>query len=117
MSWKKALHYLLAIVTISAMVYFFFVQFERNWASLRDYRFSLDLFSLAASFVAMLVAFFMETYIWQVCVNRYVEKKLTFLESLSFLNTSNLFKYIPGRIWAYAMQMVLMSKKGLSKRG
>ena len=64
---------------------------------------------------AMLIAFLMDTYIWQICMNHYLNKKLGFLESIAFLNTSNLFKYIPGKLWAYTVQIALMAKKNIAK--
>jgi uncharacterized membrane protein YbhN (UPF0104 family) len=48
-------------------------------------------------------------------MNHYLKKKLGFLESIAFVNTSNLFKYIPGRLWAYTVQIALMAKKNIAK--
>lgn len=63
----------------------------------------------------MTIGFLMETYIWQICMNHYLKKKLGFLESIAFVNTSNLFKYIPGRLWAYTVQISLLAKKDIAK--
>ena len=115
MNLKKILQYLLAAIAITAMVYFFYDQFKRNWDSIQAYHFSLNGYYLAAAFAAMLIAFLMDTYIWQICMNHYLNKKLGFLESIAFLNTSNLFKYIPGRLWAYTVQIALMAKKNIAK--
>ena len=97
------------------MVYFFYDQFKHNWDSIQAYHFSLNGYYLAAAFAAMLIAFLMDTYIWQICMNHYLKKKLGFLESIAFVNTSNLFKYIPGRLWAYTVQIALMAKKNIAK--
>ena len=115
MNYKKKLQYVLAAVAITAMVYFFYDQFKRNWDSIQAYHFSLNGYYLAAAFAAMLIAFLLDTYIWQICMNHYLNKKLGFLESIAFLNTSNLFKYIPGRLWAYTVQIALMAKKNIAK--
>jgi len=112
---KKILQYLLAAIAITAMVYFFYDQFKRNWDSIQAYHFSLNGYYLAAAFAAMLIAFLMDTYIWQICMNHYLNKKLGFLESIAFLNTSNLFKYIPGKLWVYTVQIALMTKKNIAK--
>jgi uncharacterized membrane protein YbhN (UPF0104 family) len=109
------LQYLLAAIAITAMVYFFYDQFKRNWDSIQAYHFSLNGYYLAAAFAAMLIAFLMDTYIWQICMNHYLNKKLGFLESIAFLNTSNLFKYIPGKLWVYTVQIALMTKKNIAK--
>ena len=115
MNFKKILQYLLAAIAITAMVYFFYDQFKHNWDSIQAYHFLLNGYYLAAAFTAMLIAFLMDTYIWQICMNHYLKKKLGFLESIAFLNTSNLFKYIPGRLWAYTVQISLLAKKDIAK--
>jgi hypothetical protein len=63
----------------------------------------------------MTIGFLIDTYIWQIFVNDYLPKKLTFLESIALYNTTAMLKYIPGKIWIYAAQIALMSSKGISK--
>ena len=109
------MQYLLAAVAITAMVYFFYDQFKRNWDSIKTYHFAINYYYLVASIFVMTIGFLMETYIWQICMNHYLKKKLGFLESIAFVNTSNLFKYIPGRLWAYTVQIALMAKKNIAK--
>jgi len=115
LNYKKILQYLLAAVAITAMVYFFYDQFKRNWDSIKTYHFAINYYYLIASIFVMTIGFLMETYIWQICMNHYLKNKLGFLESIAFVNTSNLFKYIPGRLWAYTVQIALMAKKNIAK--
>jgi glycosyltransferase 2 family protein len=115
LNFKKILRYFLASFAIVAVIYFFYDQFKRNWDSIQAYHFSLNGYYLSAAFATMIIAFLMETYIWQTCMNHYLKKKLRFVESITFLNTSNLFKYIPGRLWAYTVQISMLAKKNIAK--
>ena len=115
MNYKKILQYLLAAVVITAMVYFFYDQFKRNWDSIQSFHIVLNPYYLSLSFFLIFIAFLIDTYIWKICVNHYLKEKVNFPESLAFLNTSNLFKYIPGRILAYTVQIALMSRKNIAK--
>ena len=112
---KKILQYLLALIVIVAVGYFFYGQFKRNWDAIRSYHFAINFYYIIASIFVMTIGFLMETYIWQICMNHYLKKKLGFLESIAFVNTSNLFKYIPGRLWAYTVQISLLAKKDIAK--
>ena len=115
MNYKKILQYLIAAVAIAMVVYFFYDQFKRNWDSIKTYHFTINFYYIVASIFIIIIGFLMETYIWQICMNHYLKKKLGFLESIAFVNTSNLFKYIPGRLWAYTVQIALMAKKNIAK--
>jgi glycosyltransferase 2 family protein len=112
---QKVLQCLLATVVIAAVVYFFYNQFKRNWDAMRAYHVAINFRYIVASIFVMMIGFLMETYIWQICMNHYLTKKLAFWESITFVNISNLFKYIPGRFWAYTVQISLMSKKNIAK--
>jgi len=115
LNYKKILQYLIAAVAIAMVVYFFYDQFKRNWDSIKTYHFTINFYYIVASIFIIIIGFLMETYIWQICMNHYLKKKLGFLESIAFVNTSNLFKYIPGRLWAYTVQIALMAKKNIAK--
>ena len=57
-----------------------------------------------------------ETIAFHICINKHIEKnKISFLSSVAIFNTSTIFKYIPGRIWGYAAQVLWFSKRGVSK--
>jgi hypothetical protein len=43
------------------------------------------------------------------------KNKITFSESIATVNTSNLTKYIPGKVWSYALQMFWLEKAGFPK--
>jgi glycosyltransferase 2 family protein len=114
-NFKKILQYLLALIVIVAVVYFFYLEFKKNWDAIKAYHFVINFYYIVASIFAIMIAFLMDTYIWQICMNNYLQKKLNFCESMALYNTTAMLKYIPGKIWTYTAQIVLMSSKGISK--
>ncbi len=115
MNLKKILQYLLALIVIVAVGYFFYLEFKKNWDAIRAYHFAINFYYIVASIFVMTIGFLMDTYIWQIFVNDYLPKKLTFCESMALYNTTAMLKYIPGKIWIYTAQIALMSSKGISK--
>jgi glycosyltransferase 2 family protein len=112
---RSILQAILTLVIVIATGFFFYSEFQKNWDEISAYSFNVNLYFLILSFALMLISSLMETYIWQICVNDYIPKKLKFSESLALFNTSALLKYIPGRIWSYTAQIAMMSLKGISK--
>jgi len=96
--------------------YFYSLEFTRNWVSIRDFKFVLNVPYLFLSFFLFLITYFLETYIWHVCMNRHVGRNaLTFTQSIAVVNSSGLLKYLPGRIWTYTAQLLWLKKYGISK--
>jgi glycosyltransferase 2 family protein len=115
LNFKKVLQYVLTLAMIVAVGCFFYLEFKKNSDAIRAYHFSINFYYIIASIFVMTLAFLMDTYIWQICINNYLQKKLNFCESMALYNTTAMLKYIPGKIWTYAAQMALMSSKGISK--
>jgi glycosyltransferase 2 family protein len=115
LSFRNILQVVLAFIVVITTAFFFYSQFMKNWDQVNTFNFNVTWYYVVISFALMVVSFLIETYIWQICVNDYVQKKLRFTESLALLNTSALLKYIPGRIWSYTAQIAMMSSRGISK--
>ena len=114
--FKKKVSYFLSLAVIIVVAYFFYREFKSNWEVLHNYQFSIKLNYIIISFVLISIAFLIDAFIFQICINKYVErKKVSFLTSVVILSTSNLFKYIPGLIWGYTAQILWFSKKGIAK--
>lgn len=63
-----------------------------------------------------LFSYLIETYIWQVCINKHLGRhELNFFQSIAVVNASGLFKYLPGRIWTFTAQLVWLKKYDISK--
>ncbi len=115
MNLKNFIKYGLTVIVIGIIIIFFYFEINKNYSALKNYQFNINFIYLITAFIFLSASFLLETYIWQICINHYIDKKLTFFESVAVVNTSNLFKYIPGRIWAYTAQLTIMAKKNISK--
>ena len=115
MNLKKNIQCLLTLIAIVAVGCFFYLEFKKNLDAIKAYHFTVNFYYIFTSFFVTAIAFLMETYIWQFFLNDYIQKRLTFGESIALYNTTTMLKYIPGRIWSYTAQIALMSSKGISK--
>ncbi|MGB7567729.1 MAG: hypothetical protein WBM07_07710 [Chitinivibrionales bacterium] len=68
------------------------------------------------SFAAILLSYVLTTYGYFLSLNRLSGiHKISFSGSFAVVNTSSLIKYVPGKVWSYALQMYWFSKAGFSK--
>jgi uncharacterized membrane protein YbhN (UPF0104 family) len=101
---------------ILLIAYYYALEFRSNWTELTKFRLAIKARYLVASFSLCLLAYLLETYIWKVCINKHSGRsELTLRKSIAIVNTSGLFKYLPGRIWIYTAQLVWLKKYGISK--
>jgi len=99
---------------VALVVYFFRNQFIKNWEQLRNARFSLNYGFLVLSFVCILFSYLVITAMWRNGMNFLsTARKFSFTESIGMVNTTQLTKYIPGKVWGYAMQMALVDRSSL----
>jgi len=105
---------LAALIVVALVIYFFRTQFIKNWDQLQNVRFDLNYAFLTLSLVCIMLSYLVNTYAWQYGVNLFAAgRKFAFTESVGMVNTTQLTKYIPGKVWGYAMQMVLVDRKSL----
>jgi uncharacterized membrane protein YbhN (UPF0104 family) len=103
-----------AVVVVALVAYFFRNQFARNWDQVRLAHFTVRYPLLAASLACILVSYLISTAMWQYGVNRLASgPAFSFTASIGMVNATQLTKYIPGRVWGYAMQMALVDRKSL----
>ncbi|MGD0727021.1 MAG: lysylphosphatidylglycerol synthase domain-containing protein [Spirochaetia bacterium] len=102
---------LAAILVVALVVYFFRNQFIKNWDQLRNAHFSINYLFLALSLICMLLSYIVVTAMWRRGVNLLATgRRFSFTESVGMVNTTQLTKYIPGKVWGYAMQMILVDR-------
>lgn len=96
--------------------YFYSVELGRNWEELQAYQFTLQGGSLAWAVLLFLCGYLLQTHLWQACINRHLGHKVfNFSQSLAVVNSSSLGKYLPGKVWTFAAQMLWLKKYGVSK--
>ncbi|HWA71548.1 MAG TPA: hypothetical protein VG937_04430 [Polyangiaceae bacterium] len=101
---------------VAALVGAFFVHaFRRNWGSIQAHPFELRPGYAILSLSAFVFTGLLATYAWHKSVNEISVTKLTFRESIATTNASSMVKYIPGKVWSYALQMYWLSRRGIPK--
>lgn len=112
---KSFIKYIIGILVVSAACYFFVREFYYNFDSISRFKFNINWFYLFTSQLLLILVALAGTYFWQLLFSIITSQRISFKESLAIVNTSQLSKYLPGKVWSYAFQMVLLSKKGISK--
>jgi uncharacterized membrane protein YbhN (UPF0104 family) len=113
---RAALKPVLSILIVGATGFFFFRAFRHNWASVRQHDFRIAPLFLALAVVAAAVTALLATYGWQTAINTLSGRgKVNFRQSVAAVNASGLTKYIPGKVWSYALQMYWLDGLGISK--
>jgi glycosyltransferase 2 family protein len=104
------------VALLALTVYFYSFQVAENWSALRSFRPSFNTVYLLLAPLLYVAAYIVDTYAWQFCMNmRRRGLVLNFQESLAVFHSSNLLKYVPGRIWSYTAQMVWLRKYGIPR--
>ena len=102
-------------ITISLIIIFFIVEYiKSNIATLKDFKFHINYYYLTASFTIVLFYIFNQFLLWH-----YITKQngcnLGFCKSISSRAYSEFGKYIPGKVFGYAMLFYIYSKENKSK--
>ena len=104
------------MLIIALIGYFYLLEIEKNWASIRNLTLVFNIYYLLSALSFYLLSYLLETRIWQVCINKHLGRsELNFIQSIAVVNASGLLKYLPGRVWTYTAQLVWLKKYGISK--
>lgn len=113
---KVQLKHLVGPAIVLAVMAFFVRALTRNWATFETQHLELSFGRLALGAAALVATSLLATVGWYTTLNRLGSgQKLSFVEGVALFNTSSLAKYIPGKIWSYALQMHWLSQRGISK--
>jgi hypothetical protein len=112
----RAIKYLVYALVLAAIGFFFYRAFQKNWDKVRAHEFVFDYFALAVALVALIGTYLIATFGWHRSINALSRgEKLEFSHSVAAVNSSNLAKYLPGKFWAYALQLYWLSGAGFGK--
>jgi uncharacterized membrane protein YbhN (UPF0104 family) len=114
---KKHIKVILSVVIIGLVAYFFTTEFKKNWQDILAMNLRLNFPLLAGSVFFMLVAYLGNTATWRYLINSFHPElpPISIKESVAIVNTTQLAKYIPGKVWSYAVQIYWLSKRGYPK--
>lgn len=106
---------LLSALVVLCAGFFFFKAFERNWASVKAHDFEIAPAFLGGAALSTLLTTLLATYAWHAALNALSSSKINFRQSVAATNVSGLTKYIPGKIWSYALQIYWLDGLGFKK--
>ena len=115
MRYRKAARIVLPLLVFAAVSLFFLSEFRKNWASIESFHVAFEPSLAALAFAALSLTSLLTTYGWFLTLNALSGRRIGFPESIAAVNTSNLTKYVPGKVWSYALQMYWLTDAGYSK--
>lgn len=113
--FRRLLKPALSVVFVVCFVWFFYAAFRRNWASLQAHEFHIAPVYLVVAMLFTLATMLLATYAWFTSLNALSTSRIDFRQSVAATNVSGLSKYVPGKIWSYALQMYWLDGLGFSK--
>ncbi len=112
----KILKNLIFLIIFMLVSFFFYKEILRNYDSISSISFRLHYGFLAFAVISIASMSFSATVAWHILIHSFpVQKQLTFSQSFSILNISAFLKYIPGKVWTYALQLYLIRDLCISK--
>ncbi len=114
-SYKRILKNSIALIIVAAFIWFFTRQFSKNISDIQalEIRFNWYYFAIAVCFI--ILAYMINTLCWKQLINSFHSgKTISYKESIGIVNTTQLAKYLPGKLWSFAAQMMWLSRKGFS---
>ena len=115
-SFRGTAKFIASSTVVACIAVFFYRAFKRNWATIQAQHIQLDYRFLGLALLCIVATYLVPTYGWRITLNSLsTTGKLSFTQSIAATNTSNLTKYIPGKIWTYALQMYWLAGAGFAK--
>jgi uncharacterized membrane protein YbhN (UPF0104 family) len=113
---KDTAKFIVSSLVLGCIAYFFYRTFKLNWATVRAQKIEFGYGYLSAATLCIFATYLVTTYGWQLTTNALSKAgRLSFPQTLAVVNASSLTKYVPGKIWSYALQMYWLSAAGFSK--
>jgi len=103
------------LVLLIGVYWFFAGEIQRHWNELSRVHLDIQWQYIVAGALLVIAAYLVATLAWQDAIWLASNKKLTFVESIGLVNISQLTKYLPGKVWSYAIQMHLLASHTISK--
>ena len=105
----------LFILILLGTTWFFYEGLKSHWESLQLVELRLRTAGILIALALVAVAYFLVTVVWHYGVNAHPSGgKVSLMESYAVVNTTQMTKYLPGKIWSYTLQTILMRRRGVS---
>lgn len=111
---RNVLRVLFILILLGA-TWFFYEELRGHWDSLQLGELRLRSAGLLIAFALVVAAYFLATVVWYYGVNAHPSGgTVSLMEGFAVVNTTQMTKYLPGKIWSYTLQMILMQRRGVS---
>lgn len=112
---RSALRLGVFLLLMAAVGWFFASQVRTHWAQLAAFHLTLHWSWVGAGLILVVTHYLAATAAWRLALQGGTTRSLSYLECIGLSNISQLTKYLPGKIWSYALQMHLVAPHGISK--
>jgi len=111
---RNVLRVLFILILLGA-TWFFYEELKGHWESLQLEELRLHAAGILIAFVLVAAAYFLVTVVWYYGVKAHPSGgRVSLMEGYAVVNTTQMTKYLPGKIWSYTLQMILMQRRGVS---
>ena len=112
---KRILLYASFVLILLGATWFFYEELKGNWESLQLAQLRLRTAGILIALALVAAAYFLATVVWYYGVNAHPSGgRVSLMEGYAVVNTTQMTKYLPGKIWSYTLQMILMRRRGVS---
>jgi hypothetical protein len=113
---RTAVLRVLFVLVLSGACWFFFNELKRNWVSLSAAGPQFHAAGFCIALIFVIVSYLFMTMAWRAAINAWPSAgKITFRESFAVVNITQMAKYLPGKVWSYAFQMMIMGPRNIPK--
>jgi uncharacterized membrane protein YbhN (UPF0104 family) len=112
----RLLRFVAAMVIMSVSVCFFYREFSANRDSVISSGITFSFTGFMAAVITVILSYLFMTLAWHHGFKSHPDTgRLTIFNTFAVVNVSQLARYLPGKIWSFAFQMVLLKRKGVPK--
>jgi hypothetical protein len=104
-----------AAVLLLLIAYYYSLEISKNWDELHIQSLTIRGTILLLAIVTAIASYLLETYAWQHNFGDSKSTRVTFLDSFAVVNLGGVLKYLPGKVWNYAIQVYILDKYGIKK--
>lgn len=115
MKVKQVFRVAASIALMAGVLWFFWSQVRRHWDQLENLHLQFSWPAMSLALALVLIHYLIATLAWRTVIVGKGGQPLTIRQSIGLSNISQLTKYVPGKVWSYAIQMHLLSAHGISK--
>ncbi len=111
---KNVIKKILQIVILIALAAFLTVKLRKDWNTLKNYEWNVQIQFLIISFFSLIVVYLCIIKIWHLILMR-LDVQLSYKKAVMIWFRTSIMKYLPGRIWNILGMILIAEREGISK--